>query len=320
MANILFASNSVSHFPGAEIGTDTRTWDTNRVPYSIETQTALPVSSPLIPETTTDETWYHFRHTASSFYLDERVPIVELVDATGVPILLLRYYRRAQEYELVSTIDNTSFSQVRVIPMQSYQLRTYDLQVLRTNLNTTLRVYMNENLLIEEIRNVNTKDPEPRYMAFGGADYENAVHFYSEIIVADGDTRNSRLDLLRPVAAGAYGQWNGLLSSLADDDPTTGMSTTLDNRKQSTVLTPYTGAENISNVVQVTTALRGVNSPTKLNHFLRLSTVDYPQATDFDVSTSKEFQVTDWRINPATSLPWSSDDLDSIEFGFESKA
>lgn len=78
--------------------------------------------------------------------------------------------------------------------------------------------------------------------------HEHGLYF-SEVIISDSDTRNARLDLLRPVSAGAYENFDGPLSSLADDDPTTGMTTTLPDQSQSTILSDYAGANNISNVV-----------------------------------------------------------------------
>lgn len=317
MPNILFASNSVSHFPGSELGASY--YDADRVPYSIETPLETPVSSPDIPETTTDETWFHFRHTSNNFYLNNDEPIMQVTDDLGNTILSLTYYNRGGEgYHLRSYVDGNNFVNSKYYPNPEGRIRTYDIMLRQTALNCRIEVYMNEILV--EVQDYAISSFRPvKNLILGGTFGNNGTGqgFYSEIIVADGDTRNARLDLLRPQSVGVYSDWLGPVSSLSDDDPTTGMTTTQNSQKQSTILTPYGGAENISNIVQTTTSVRGVNSPDQLRHLIRMSGVDY-FSSDFDLPFEKAYQTTDWTLNPATSLPWTADDLATIEFGFES--
>lgn len=324
MPNILFASNSVSHFPGSKIGGDAWAFDSNRVPYAIEMPILTVASTPIFAETGTEETWVHFRVGSPTWWVNSDEPICELVDGNGDRILQLSYYNRSADGWYMRTImDGTSFSDRRYVPFGNYQLRTIDIQVKLGVLNAEFRVYVNELLLHERSYPYNPANKRnPRFLWIGGNNGGNdptRYSLYSEIIVADGDTRNARLDLLRPVAAGAYGNWNGPISSLSDDDPTTGMTTVSPNQNQSTILTPYTGANNISNIVQVTTAIRGLNAPENLQHLIRMSGVDY-LTSNFPVGFSKEYQVTDWTQNPATSQPWAATDLANVEFGFRSIA
>lgn len=328
MPNILFASNSISHFPGSRIGSPAWAYDPNRVPYSIELPLETIAASPRFPQTTTDETWIHFRVGAGIWQVNSENPIVEIVDNSGARILQLAYHNRTTEgWHMRSVMDVNSFLDVRVVPFLGASLRTVDIQIKLGTLTAEFRVYINELLTLERTFSYNSNNKRhPRFMWIGGAfrsstgDAEDLLEpHYSEIIVADGDTRNARLDLLRPVAVGVYNNWDGPLISLADDDPTTGMTTVSPNQSQTTILTPYTGANNISNIVQVTTTVRGLNSPTKLRHLIRMSGVDY-LTPDFDVPFSKEYQVTDWKQNPATSQPWAATDLTNVEFGFRSIA
>lgn len=324
MPNILFASNSISHFPGSQIGQESWAFDSNRVPYSIKMPILTVASSPIFNETTTDETWVHFRVGSLDWYTYNDEKIVELVDDSGVRVVQISYFDRTVEgwYMRVS-MDGVTYTDKRYVPMGSSQIRTIDLQVKLGTLNAEFRLYINELLALERVFPYNPANKRhPRYMWIGGTDGNGNVNnysLYSEIIVADGDTRNARLDLLRPVAAGAYGNWNGPISSLSDDDPTTGITTVSPNQNQSTVLTPYSGANNISNIVQVTTTVRGLNSPTQLQHLIRMSGVDY-LTPSFSVPFEKAYQVTDWRQNPATSLPWAATDLTNVEWGFRSIA
>lgn len=324
MPNILFASNSISHFPGSVIGSPDWAYDPRRVPYSIEMPISTVAASPIIKESTTDETWFHFKVGNRVWWANFDEPLCELVDINGDRILQLSFRNLVGNgWTMRTVMDGNTFSDVRYIPFLNASVRTIDVQVKLGTLQAEFRVYVNELLLLERSFAYNQLNArKPRFLWIGGGTGDsnilNATH-YSEIIVADGDTRNARLDLLRPVSAGVYGNWNGPLVSLSDDDPTTGMTTVSPNQTQSTILTPYTGANNISNIVQVTTTVRGLNSPTKLRHLIRMSGVDY-LTPDFDVPFSKEYQVTDWTQNPATSAPWAATDLVNVEFGFRSIA
>ncbi|ANJ20740.1 virion protein [Roseobacter phage RD-1410W1-01] len=322
MPNILFASNSVSHFPGSLIGSPSWSWDDSRVPYSIHTLSLNPVSSPMFKGSETNETWVHFRMGANSWYVNNNENICEITDAEGNKLIGLSYHNRTSEgYHTYLTADGTQYSSVRYIPMRISHVRTYDIRILHNSLIARVEVYVNEILIDTIERNINDQMNVPRFLVLGGG-YGNSGDmdsYYSEIIVADGDTRNARLDLIRPVATGVYGNWLGAVTTLADDDPTTGMTTVLPDQKQSTILSPYGGAQNISNIVQVTTSVRGINSPDQLDHFIRMSGVDYAFPERYDIPFEKTYQVSDWRLNPATSQPWEGSELTNIEFGFESK-
>lgn len=321
MPKILFASNSVSHFPGSEISALGWSYDSKRVPYAIRSPLQTPLGSPPIPNSDTNEWWFHFRAGADLWYVNNNEPIFEVSDPSGNRIARIMFHDRTDEgFHCYFVVDGTSYLNTRYVPMANYQMRTYDLQLKFTTLNAELRLYMNE-ILIETMILPVTDWNRPASFTMGGSvgSGGNGESYFSEIIVADGDTRNARLDLLRPQAVGVYGNWNGPVAALSDDDPTTGMTTTSPDQSQSTILTPYTGANNVSNVVQVTTSVRGINSPSKLQHLIRMSAVDYFTA-NFDVPFSKDYQITDWAVNPATSQPWSAADLAAAEFGFKSIA
>ena len=314
MTNILFASNSISHFPGSEPKSEVWAFDANRVPYALGAPALTMVSSPMFKASQSNETWFHFRFGQNDRSYYDRGPILTVKDAIGTVLLVLSIYDAAG-VKAVFNAGGQSITKTLDVPHANQQMRTYDVKFACTDLMADLAVYQNEMLLFTHSLSVTSKII-PRYLVLGGS--ENPTR-YSEIIIADGDTRNARLDLLRPVSAGVYGNWNGYLSALSDDDPTTGMVTTLPDQAESTILSPYTGAYNISNIVQVTTSVRGLNSPTKMKHFLRSSGVDYYSPV-FDVPYSKEYQVTDWTMNPATSSPWNAEDVATMEFGFKSFA
>lgn len=322
MPKILFASNSISHFPGSLIGSASYSFDATRVPYSIQPPQMTPISSPKLLPSTTEETWFHFRHSMSNVGNGtQEEPIFEVIDQFGNVIVKLNYRNNGTTgYRLYSYVGGNTFTNTRYFPNGAGRARTYDLRLQQTALNARIELYMNE-ILIEVQDYPISFFTIPERLVLGGTTGGTAAGewYYSEIIVADGDTRNSRLNLLRPQAVGAYGAWQGPVSALSDDDPTTGMTTTQADQNQSTILTPYTGAQNISNVVQMTTSVRGINSPDRLRHLIRKNAVDY-LSDPFDLPFAKDLQVTDWQVNPATSLPWVAADLVGMEFGFRSAA
>ena len=327
MPNILFATNSVSHFPGSIIGPNSWAFDSSRVPYAIECPTLTPCGSPTFKEATTNEYWFHFRHGSNTWRSNRDENIIEINDIDGNQIFKLSYRNfTTHGYRSRFIVDGATNTNNRYYPMRSDAMRTYDIQLKWTALNAEARVYMNE-ILIETMTSVMTSFVHPRKVVFGGRLGDSAgagggtgEDFISEVIIADGDTRNARLDLLRPIAVGAYGNWNGPVISLSDDDPTTGMTTTSPDQNQSTVLTPYTGANNISNIVQTTTTVRGVNAPENLRHLIRMSGTDHLSDDTYAIPFEKDYQVTDWVQNPATSLPWAATDLVNVEWGFRSLA
>lgn len=327
MPNILFASNSVSHFPGSVIGAPAWSFDSNRVPYSLEVIPAMKVSSPPIPDPGAgNEWWFHFRCGAENWYVNNNEQFFELTTEDGTSIYRISFHDRitTEGFHFYLDADGTDYFNTRPnIPWGDNQLRTFDIQYYFNGVNLTVRCYCNE-LLLHTFDIPVASYYRPSRVLLGGfigtSDETVGKSYYSEIIVADDDTRNARMDLLRPTAVGVYGNWQGPVVSLSDDDPTTGMTTTLPDQNQSTILTPYTGANNISNIVQVTTTVRGINAPENMRHLIRMSGVDYLSPDTYAIPFEKDYQITDWASNPATSQPWAASDLTNIEFGFRSLA
>lgn len=318
MPKILFASNSIAHFPGSVVSSQPYAFDATRVPYAIEAPLGTPVSSPDIPVTTTDETWFHFVNSAAAWWSNGYEQIAQVIDDLGNIIFTLSYqFNSAAGYRLQSFVGGNSFTNVRYLPTLAGRSRTYDIRLRMTSLNCRIEVYMNEILI--EVQDYPIASFRPvKAILLGGATNSGGQQLFSEIIVADGDTRNARMNLLRPQAVGAYNDWLGAVSTLSDDNPTTGMTTTEANQDQTTLLTAYTGAANISNVVQMTTTVRGINSPDRLKHIIRKSGVDH-LSPHFTLPFVKNYQITDWALNPSTSLPWTAADLAGMEFGFRSE-
>jgi hypothetical protein len=324
MPNILFASNNISHFPTAVSSNVVGTFDPTRVPYSIAAYKFETLNSPSFIPTTGDVTWFHFRTYFKYIDYNAVRTLLRATDSAGNLIFEIRKLKDTYEsfctikvYNGVSPITVTTN-----LPLTFEKMNFIDVKVTVGSLKVEAAMYVNGQLAgVATLASNPNNFGAPSRFSIGTAftsDMDNYQH-YSEIIVADDDTRNARLNLLRPDAAGNYDDWQGQLSVLSDDDTTTGMTTIAPDKFQTVGLTDYTGASNISNVVSISSTTRGRNSPTKIEHIVRLSGVDYFSQTH-PVPYELAYQISDYKINPATTLPWTASDVAAIEAGFVSRA
>jgi len=324
MANILFASNNVAHFPGASTGADNTRFDAARVPYSIRLTNYQQVSSPVFQQTTGDDTWFHFRTHWYNVKYNFTGTWFTAFDAANNTLFTIqkRNATYSSDPRLILYDGSTSLTDDGSLALPDDLISSIDIRFRQTSLVIECDMYVNGGLScsLAFASNPNGRGHPVRFQLGAGiVDNLTDSQDFSEILVADADTRNARLDLLRPQAAGAYEQWDGQLATLADDDSTSGMTTIDADQRQTMTMTPYGGAPNISNVVAVSTTTRGQNSPTQLQHTVRLSGVDY-DGVAHDVDFALEYHITDFKINPATSLAWDETDVAAVEVGFVSRA
>lgn len=324
MVNIVFASNNIAHFPGSFAGSVVNTFDAVRLPYSVSLTNLGTISSPVFKQVSGDDTWFHFRYCYTGTMTTTDRSLFKIYDSTGRLVLDLLKKDNVSTHSFVTKLYNgsTNISYNNTVDGILNQINSIDIKLTVTSLLISATIYVNKTyagvVSFGSNPNVITK---PTYFSFGPgmSNSTSAVIHFSEILVGDDDTRNARLSLLRPVAAGASEDWLGSLATLADDDTSTGMTTIEADARQTMVLSAYAGASNISNFITSSMTTRGQNSPTKLKHTIRLSAVDYDSA-DIPLGNALEYNITDYLINPATSLPWVSSDLSAIEAGFLSVA
>lgn len=329
MPKILFASNNIVHFPNSEAGSNPDSFDATRVPYSIMTRNNETITSPLFfPNTVGNESWIHFRtyFTDVGFGAGGEVP--NLLSAYDINDNLLFTVKKRSgsnsallDLVIIDGAGTSVTAPTTITPTRSKQ-NSLDFRYYVDGLGMQLDCYVNSALAGTVNMNANPNNfSQPARFTLGPsipAEFSK-LQFFSEIIVANADTRNARLNLLRPATAGTYEDWLGPLASLADNDPTTGMTTIAANQRTSMTLTPYNGAANISNFVAVSTTTRGQNSPSKIKHMIRMGGVDYDSA-EYPIGFPLQYTITDYGINPATSLPWVSSDLIGLESGIVSVA
>lgn len=328
MPSIRFASNNISHFPGSLPGAVGTSFDASRVPYSIAITNYQLLSSPTFNSVAGTVTWFHCR------YMCEGSPygiptlssgiLVQMVDALNRPVARVSKRSAVWEHGLQLTVYNgaTSLTVNGLLPMCQSKINTVDLALTVTGSLIKADLYVNGALSATASFGSNPNSMgNPVRFALASAFSESLTQpgYFSEIIVADGDTRNARLNFLRPGAGGAASEWDGLLASMGDDDPTTGLYTTVDNERHSFKPSAYVGAQNISNLVTVSQTARGLNSPSNLQHYLRQSGVNY-DSPSIPIGFDLQYNIVDLATNPATSSPFTSGDIDTLEVGIRSVA
>lgn len=327
MTQIVFASNNKSHWPASVVTTDSAKFDSARVPYALALGYKDYITSPVWTPLAGDTTWIHFRTFVNTIeYTHATAPVmITCFDIEGNAIF--RASKRASTSEFLldyRLYDGTGEDLDQ--PGTQFTggiINSVDFKYTDTGTATSLRVYINSGLVASmDLSNVSDRG-QPAYIVLGGALVASGgsnIQTFSEIIVADSDTRNGRLDLLRPTVEGGETDWVGLATALSDDDPTTGMTTMLADQRETLTLSAYGGATNISAIVVTTQSFAGANGPQNMRHTVRMSAVNYDSPDDIALDDVLQFALTDFEINPATSQPWVSGDLTSLEIGFVSKA
>ncbi len=329
MTNITFASNNLVHWPLSELSTLADSFDATRVPYSIFLNYNQSMSSIEFGAVAGNVTWFHFR----MYFTDAQdgnsntydFPLIQAFDANAN---LLFQMTKTMPFDpdwkvnLKLYHDGGSITGDQQFPFNQLKMNSVDIRYENNGTNlVNLKLYVNGGLA-KELDYVGLSSfGKPVAMQLGAA-FSTAggdKQYVSEIIVADGDTRNARLNLLRPTAVGGETDWVGIATDLADDDPTSGMTSILANERQTLDLSAYTGAGNISALVISTVAIAGVNAPQNIRHTVRMSAVNYDGPADLPLSEALSYGITDFQINPATSQPWTSADLATLEMGFISK-
>ena len=324
MPNILFASNNVSHWPLSISSTLATTFDATRVPYSLKLAYLEGIQSPEFAPAAGTVTWIHFRIWANGRFSNDTGPLLRVFDANNNKLIELDKHQTFGEFEIglkVYSNGTPTTKDKASIPLNIGTMNSIDMKITVGAASMDGKLYINGGLAATgNFANNDGNYTNPvqfsLHAAFADTD---GFQYMSEILVADDDTRNGRLSLLRPIAEGGETDWVGVVAELADDDPTSGMTTILANQRQTLTLGPYTGASNVSSLVVSTQSVAGANAPQNLRHTVRMGAVNYDSVADIPLGAVLEYKMTDFQINPATSIPWVAGDLSTLEIGFISK-
>lgn len=324
MSNIVFASNNISHWPLSVSSTQAGTFDSSRVPYSFKLIYEETIASPDFPVAAGDTTWIHFRTWTDGAEFNDERHMMRVFDANQNKLCELHKFTDGSFAKDVGLKAYNGASTIAVnsgFPLNNAKMNSIDVKIKVTAGVIEISLFINGGLaaIAFHVTNPNSFG-KPTHFVLANAYSTNAKwQYFSEVLVSDTDTRNARMSLLRPTAEGGETDWVGLATELADDDPTSGMTTTVVDKRETLLLSAYSGPDNISSVVVATQTMAGANGPQNLRHTVRMATVNYDSVADILLSPVLQYDVTDFQINPATSLPWVASDLGSLEVGFVSK-
>ncbi len=158
-----------------------------------------------------------------------------------------------------------------------------------------------------------------------------AALVYSEVIVADADTRGMSLVTMLPGGAGNATAWTGTngCTSIINNNPQNTASfissSTSNQLEQCTVKfgnsnTSFpTGSWAVDVVATTFSGLRGTTGPQHIEHNLRTGGVDSNSA-DVNVTTSFGNYQNYWTVNPNGSTTWAQSDLTAAGFNIGVKS
>lgn len=211
---------------------------------------------------------------------------------------------------------STGAATATVTAMQVTPLSSYDIHVYTNGGNAVLDFYLNGTLVGTVITTVGgTSNSGLDRLTFTGT--SNAA-FFSEIIVANFDTRGMRAHTLVPSAAGTYSEGTGSYTDVDEITPDGSGVVFGATGQRFTCLTP--GVSTPRKVVGLSVnAYASTGAATKIQSLIRVGGTDYlgGEITRSPVLTAgRDIQL----VNPATSLPWAVADLAAIQFGVETVA
>lgn len=157
---------------------------------------------------------------------------------------------------------------------------------------------------------------------FDSATESNRTH-YSEIIIADEDTRGMRVLTKPPTSDGALTTWTGGFADIDeigvnDADSIVGVT----NGDRSTFKADartYSGALTVKAIALSARASRAASGPANLRHQLRKGGVNYDAATAIALGTALIGRASIWALDPSTGLAWTDTAAKdaALEFGFK---
>ena len=186
-----------------------------------------------------------------------------------------------------------------------------------------VRVYVDGRLVLSYDGDVTT-DGRVDIDTIRLADANRSVMAWSEVILADEDTRNMSLARLIPLAAGNAQQWDGVVGDVNEvtiNDSTFVTTDVVDELAQFTV-TPSPaigGTLAVKAVVVAARAAKGATGPTSLKMNVRTNGADYDSAAlplDSALGPVKSL----FALNPNTGLAWTTAELVSGGFNIGVKA
>lgn len=309
---------SVSDAPNASRSTNGIHFDATVSDFAwhgVSTGSLGSIYSFMHPPAAGDITWYHFalkidiQGSADDGYFHD------VVTEGGAVIVRLDLLDGQFRIQAIGT--TTVYSPLTHVPLT---LTRFDMKVDLTGSSLVVSLYFDggvEPTLISTVPTSNGIKPGGFKVQINDSD----DIYTSELYVADFDTRNTRPVKQTPDATGNHSAWTGGFSELGDEVVGTAAEGAANGDKVSVNIEGYPGPTSLGGVNRVVLKIvgsHGVSGPQNLDPFLRIGGVDY-SAGNLNLTLGTIAMYAEFDINPATSLPWGSADMDTTEIGLEAK-
>ncbi len=144
--------------------------------------------------------------------------------------------------------------------------------------------------------------------------------YYSEVMVADEDTRGLRLAELAGDSAGNGIAWTGDYTDVVERGDGKAMYSTVAAERESWGLSTYAGAASptaVRGVFVQAYGKAGTSGPSKIDPYLRVNSTDYDASLDVAPDPSIP-TIAEWANDPDTAIGWDTADFATIESGIQS--
>jgi hypothetical protein len=212
--------------------------------------------------------------------------------------------------------DLESFSNITIPVTTHIKL---DIEICRYGEDCLVNIYYNGSLQETWTGDASTRSSELNQLFFGpSAINTNTQKYFSELIVADSDTRLLRLKTLAMNADGDTNDWTGSytdINSVANG--TTYLATSDVNKLFTASLTGMPVGKWAIAAVKVSANLlptpvgKGISLGIKTNNVVHLS-------DPFDIIYRANKEIT-FQKNPETDLPFTVDDIDALQIALKSE-
>lgn len=236
-------------------------------------------------------------------------PQLRLIHTATLDEIQVQYYDGAWN-DIGSTFTLTSDTRFRM-----------DIHVVFHATTGSVNVYLDESLEMVYTGAVNSTELQAdRILLQSSANSSAADKFYSELAVADYDTRGWNIVEIYPTANGAVTDWTGDYTSV---DETITNNIDLMSTDTADDIATFSGGsvpvgpasqDMLAVVISVTAQVSPDGAINDIQPVLRLSSTNYAgTALPFDESVRTEQAV--YTTNPATSAAWDVAEVDAMEFG-----
>lgn len=189
----------------------------------------------------------------------------------------------------------------------------------------TMRGYIGSALIFDSTQANTAGRTNPTRIEFLNPYSGNFEHdkIFSEVIIADEDTRGFRLRELKPQAFGVFQQWDGTVASVVDDSLATGVSTDIADERVSfglRNLDRINPGDIINRVIVQTYAQRGAAGLTAINHFFRYDDGTIEDSANIGLGVFGDWYIEEFLTNPRTTVAWQPIDFEGLQLGLRARA